>query len=114
FRSYAFGGSRLMVETIKQNLGVEINHYVEINFVGFQGLIDELGGIHIEFPYPAKDDKSGLSVEAGRQRLNGKMALAYARSRSYQELRDGKWVSVDANDFGRTSRQHQVRKAIMS
>ena len=112
--AYAFGGSRLMVETIKQNLGVEINHYVEINFVGFQGLIDELGGIHIEFPYPAKDDKSGLSVEAGRQRLNGKMALAYARSRSYQELRDGKWVSVDANDFGRTSRQQQVIKAIMS
>ncbi|HEX6946810.1 MAG TPA: LCP family protein [Acidimicrobiia bacterium] len=112
--AYALGGSRLMVETIKQNLGVEINHYVEIDFVGFQGLVDELGGITIEFPYAARDQKSGLRVDAGRQRLDGKMALAYARSRHYQENRDGKWVSVEANDFGRSARQQQVIKAIMA
>jgi LCP family protein required for cell wall assembly len=112
--AYAFGGSKLMVDTIKQNLGVEINHYVEIDFVGFRGLIDELGGVTIEFPYPAKDDYSGLDVPAGRQRLDGKQALAFARSRHYEELRDGKWVPVDANDFGRTSRQQQIIKAILS
>lgn len=111
--AYALGGSRLMVETIKQNLGVEINHYVEIDFVGFQGLIDELGGIQMSFPYPARDSKSGLAVEAGSQTLDGKMALAYARSRSYQELQGGNWVSVEANDFGRAARQQEVIRAIM-
>lgn len=112
--AYAFGGSRLMVETIKQNLNVEINHYVEIDFVGFQGLVDEIGGITIDFPYPARDSKSGLSVGAGRQRLDGKMALAYARSRAYQENQNGTWRSVDANDFGRSARQQQVIRAILS
>lgn len=112
--AYALGGSRLMVETIKQNLGVEVNHYVEIDFVGFQGLVDELGGITIDFPYPARDTKSGLSVDAGNQRLDGKMALAYARSRHYQERRGDSWQSVDADDFGRSARQQQLIRAIMS
>ncbi len=112
--AYSFGGSRLMVETIKQNLDVEINHYVEIDFIGFQGMIDELGGITIDFPYPARDENSGLSVDAGSQRLDGKMALAYARSRHYQEYRDGSWQPVDANDFGRSARQQQVIRAIMA
>lgn len=111
--AFAFGGSSLMVETIKHNLNVEINHYVEIDFVGFQGLVDDLGGIEIAFPYSARDDKSGLSVGAGTQTLDGKMALAYARSRAYQEQRDGGWVSVDANDIGRTSRQQEVIRAIV-
>jgi LCP family protein required for cell wall assembly len=111
--AYAFGGPSLMVETIKQNLGVEINHYVEIDFVGFQALVDELGGVVIDFPYPARDSNSGLSVEAGSQTLGGKMALAYARSRHYQELQDGTWVSVNANDIGRTERQRAVIGAIL-
>jgi LCP family protein required for cell wall assembly len=111
--AYAIGGSSLMVETIKQNLNVEVNHYVEIDFVGFQALVDELGGIEIAFPYPARDSNSGLDVGAGAQTLDGRMALAYARSRHYQEYQGGDWVSVDANDIGRTSRQQEVIRAIV-
>jgi LCP family protein required for cell wall assembly len=111
--AYALGGSSLMVETIKQNLDVEINHYVEIDFVGFQGMVDELGGIEVAFPYPARDSNSGLDVDAGNQVLNGQMALAYARSRHYQENQGGEWVSVDANDIGRTARQQEVIRAII-
>lgn len=112
--AYAHGGPTLMVETVKSNLGIEVNHYMEIDFVGFQGMIDELGGVTIDFPYPARDAKSGLEVDAGRQRLDGDMALAYARSRSYQELQNGQWVSVDANDIGRTARQREVVRAMMA
>jgi polyisoprenyl-teichoic acid--peptidoglycan teichoic acid transferase len=111
--AYALGGSSLMVETIKQNLNVEINHYVEIDFVGFQGLVDELGGIEIAFPYPARDSNSGLDVDAGTQTLDGRMALAYARSRHYQEYQGDSWVSVEANDIGRTARQQEVIRAIV-
>jgi LCP family protein required for cell wall assembly len=112
--AYAFGGPSLMVETIRGALGVEINHYVEIDFVGFAALIDEVGGITVDFPFAARDLKSGLSVPEGRQTLDGDMALAYARSRKYQESRNGSWVSVDANDIGRTQRQQVVVRAIMS
>lgn len=112
--AYAFGGPTLMVQTIKDNLGVEINHYVEIDFVGFMAMVDELGGIDIFFPNPARDLSSGLDVEAGMQALSGDQALAYARSRKYQELQGGSWVSVDANDIGRTGRQQEVVRAILS
>lgn len=106
--AYALGGSSLLVETIKQNMGVSINHFVQVNFVGFKSLVDEIGGVTIDFPYPARDSKSGLSVGAGMQRLDGNQALAYARSRSYQEFRDGSWRSTDASDIGRTRRQQQL------
>ncbi len=112
--AYAFGGPSLMVETVKENLNVEINHYVEIDFVGFQALVDEVGGVEIDFPYAARDSKSGLDIPAGTTVLNGDEALAYARSRHYQENQGGSWVSVDANDIGRTQRQQEVIKAIVS
>jgi LCP family protein required for cell wall assembly len=112
--AYAYGGPSLLVQTIRQNLGIEVNHYVEIGFVGFMEMVDELGGIELTFPYPARDVSSGLDVEAGTQMVDGKTALAYARSRKYQEHQDGGWVSVDADDIGRTQRQQQVMRAILS
>lgn len=112
--AYAFGGPSLLVDTIKSNLGVSVNNYVEIDFVGFQTLIDEVGGIEMSFSHPARDAKSGLDVEAGTHTLSGEEALAYARSRSYQELQNGSWVSVEANDIGRTQRQQEVMRAIVS
>jgi LCP family protein required for cell wall assembly len=112
--AYAFGGPRLMVETIKENLGVPINNYVEIDFVGFQALVDELDGVPIAFSNAARDPKSGLDVPAGTDVLNGDQALAYARSRHYQELQGGSWQSVDANDIGRTARQQEVMRGLLS
>lgn len=106
--AFAFGGAPLMVETVSRETGVDINHYVQVDFVGFQAIVDELGGVPINFPFPARDTKSGLRVEAGTQTLDGREALAYARSRSYQELQNGSWQSVDANDIGRTRRQQQL------
>jgi LCP family protein required for cell wall assembly len=112
--AYAYGGPSLLVETLKSNLGVEVNNYVEIDFVGFRSLVDELGGIEVSFPDAARDAKSGLNVPAGTEILDGDQALAYARSRSYQEQQNGSWVSVDANDIGRTQRQQEVIRAIVS
>ncbi|HSM44371.1 MAG TPA: LCP family protein [Acidimicrobiia bacterium] len=112
--AYAFGGPSLLVETITANLGIRVNHYVEVDFVGFRDLIDEVGGVELPFPNAARDAKSGLDVAAGTQVLDGHQALAYARSRSYQELQNGTWVSVDANDIGRTQRQQDVMRALIS
>jgi polyisoprenyl-teichoic acid--peptidoglycan teichoic acid transferase len=111
--AYGLGGAPLVVETVKGFADIDINHYVEVDFVGFQAIVDQLGGVTIDFEYPARDSKSGLDVGAGPQLLDGTQALAYARSRSYQELRESGWVSVDADDFGRTGRQQQLIISIL-
>ena len=112
--AYAFGGGLLTVQTVREYTGIPIHHYAEIDFPGFAGLVDALGGVTLDLPFPARDLKSGLDVPAGRQRLGGAMALAYARSRTYQQLQDGRWTSVDANDIGRTRRQQQLILAIIA
>jgi LCP family protein required for cell wall assembly len=111
--AYSLGGASLVIQTVKSVTGIEINHYVEVDFVGFQSIVDELGGIEMTFEYPARDTKSGLDVTAGTHLLDGEEALAFARSRSYQELEGGRWVSVDADDFGRAGRQQQLILAIL-
>ena len=112
--AYSYGGPSLMVQTIRENLGIDVNHYVEVDFLGFIAMVDELGGVEMSFPHPARDAKSGLSVEAGSQTLDGEQALAYARSRKYEEYQDDRWVSVDASDLGRTQRQQEVVRAILT
>lgn len=106
--AFVFGGPDLLVQTIQNNLGIPIHHYVEIDFAGFANVVDALGGITKTFDHPARDRKSGLDVEAGTINLDGMTALAYARSRSYEELVDGSWRSVDGSDIGRTHRQQEV------
>jgi LCP family protein required for cell wall assembly len=111
--AYAYGGPSLMVKTVRELTGAPIHHYVEVDFAGFQALVDEIGGVEMTFDYPARDPKSKLDIPGGTVILDGFQALAYARSRSYQELRDGQWVSVDATDIGRTERQQTLVLAIL-
>jgi LCP family protein required for cell wall assembly len=87
-------------------LGIPIDHYVEIDFPSFAGLVDAVGGIEIVFEAPAYDVMSGLAVdEAGTVTLNGVQALAYVRSRQYTERIDGELVTDPTGDIGRTERQ---------
>jgi LCP family protein required for cell wall assembly len=111
--AYSLGGAALMVRTVKEVTGLPIHHYVEVDFSGFQAIVDQLDGVYFDFHYPARDKKSGLAVEAGHQLLDGSQALALARSRHYQELRDGRWRSVDGGDISRTGRQQQLVLAIL-
>lgn len=112
--AYAYGGPDLLARTVADNTGLPVHHIVEIDFGGFAELVDSVGGIDIDFPNAARDEKSGLEVAAGTTRIDGATALAYVRSRSYQELRDGSWVSVDADDIGRTARQQEAVRALLS
>ena len=106
--AYAYGGPDLLVATVKQATGLPIHHYLEVRFGDFAGVVDALGGVAVEFPYDARDGKSGLTVAAGTGTLDGPQAVAYVRSRSYEELRDGSWVAVDQGDIARTARQQLV------
>ncbi|HEY3427059.1 MAG TPA: LCP family protein [Acidimicrobiia bacterium] len=113
--AYSFGGPNLIAETVALATGIRANHYLEIDFAGFAAIVDALGGIELDFPFPARDLNSGLLVEvAGTHTVNGAAALAYARSRQYEELRNGEWVGESvAGDIARTGRQRQVLLQIM-
>ena len=59
--SYNSGANQL-VKTITANFGIPINHVVQVDFSGFQDAVNALGGIYLDFPYPAKDAYSGLDI----------------------------------------------------
>jgi LCP family protein required for cell wall assembly len=97
-----------------QALGIPVHRYLEIDFVGFGALVDAVGGIDVTFPYPARDTYSGLVVPAaGTVRLDGTQALAYVRSRYYEELVDGSWRLDPRSDLGRVERQRAFLGALV-
>ena len=100
------GGPSALVNTIRENFGIEINHYLEVNFFGFKELVAAVDGVPVYFPEPARDRKSGFSIpEAGCFTLDPTTALAFARGREYQVFRDGKWRTDPSTDLGRIERQ---------
>lgn len=88
--SYAIGGPALAIKTVSQMAGVPISHYAEINFDGFEDVVDALGGVEVDVPMEINDDEAGGHVDAGEQTLSGEEALILCRSRhSYDEYGDG-------------------------
>lgn len=106
-------GPERLARTITQALGIPIHHYVEVDFIGFTRMVDEIGGVEICFEHPARDTHSGLDVRNGCHRLDGTQALAYTRSRYYEEFIDGDWQKVGVADLGRIERQQLfIRQAV--
>jgi LCP family protein required for cell wall assembly len=101
-------GPQVLVQTLQNELGLPIHHYVEIDFSGFESLVNALGGVQICVDFATRDVSTGLNItEPGCHVLNGIQALAYARSRHYEEYRDEKWHEDPASDIGRTKRQQK-------
>lgn len=109
-------GPTSLIRTVQESVGIPIDRYIEINFVSFAGLIDAVGGVTIAFPHPAIDTKSGLNVQqAGDVRLDGEQALAYVRSRTYQEVIDGQVQPSDGlADLSRVQRQQTFLRAVLN
>ena len=105
-------GVDVLAATVSQELGIPINHVVDIDFFGFKDLVDAAGGAILCFEYPVRDLKSGLAQEPGCNRLDGVQALAYARSRNYEEFRDGDWRKDPTADLGRIKRQQTFISSI--
>lgn len=97
----AVGGIPYQQQVVELLLGIPIDHYVLVDFAGFEALVDAVGGITIDVPegFVAAD---GTVFNAGTQTMTGKQALAYAR---YRGGPDG--------DFGRIARQQAVLRAMI-
>jgi LCP family protein required for cell wall assembly len=101
--SFAFGGAPLLIQTIEKMTNLKIDHYVEVSFAGFTGVVDALGGIEVCSKVPINDPKSYLVMSAGTHTLDGLEALKYVRTRDF----DGR------GDIGRMERQQQFVSAVL-
>ena len=102
--AYAIGGAALAISTIKQLTGVNIDHYMQVDFQAFEQLANSLGGVYVDVDrrYFNNDPTyEPINIQAGYQLLNGHDALEYVRFRH------------DANsDFGRMLRQQRFISAL--
>ena len=105
--AYAYGGHKLTQQTVEELLGIPIDHYVLINFKGFQKIVDAIGGVDIdvekrmyyEDPY---DGPNGFVIDLrpGVQHMDGRTAIQYVRYRD------------EEGDIGRIQRQQKFIKAL--
>ncbi|HEV7685202.1 MAG TPA: LCP family protein [Acidimicrobiia bacterium] len=115
-------GPQGVINAIKSNFGVPINHYAEIGFDGFRKMVDAIGGVRMYVPAPSRDHPgdpknrgTGLDIKnAGCQTFNGTTALAWVRSRYFQYYEAGKWHSDPTSDLGRISRQQDFIRRLMA
>ena len=110
--AYAFGGPALAVRTIEQYLGIKINHLVEVNFDNFPQLVDALGGITYKGSCVVSKLNGGfknggytLRLPAGTHKINGKQALALARTRHND-------CNPKESDLTRARRQQKILSGI--
>lgn len=80
--AFAIGGAPLLAQTVEQATGLRLDHYAEIGFGGFAVLVDALGGITVCPTAPINDPLAGIDLPAGCQKLNGRNALGYVRTRA--------------------------------
>ncbi len=108
--AHFFGGPALAKETVASNFGIPLTYYVKLNFDGFVGIIDAMGGVPINVPEPLHDENyptadygvTTIDIPAGEQVMDGETALIYARSR------------FSTSDFDRGRRQQEIIAAIQA
>jgi LCP family protein required for cell wall assembly len=103
--NYAFneGGPQLLVRTVQDLTGVRIDHYLQVDFEGFQSMVDNLGGVDVCLSKAAKDHYSGINLTAGKHHINGAVALAFVRQRH----------GLTNGDIDRIKRQQQFIGAMI-
>jgi len=103
--NFALGGPACLIRTVEGNTNIHIDHFVVLNFVGFQSMVDALGSVEVCMPQAVNDPKSHLTLPKGRSRLSGDQALAYVRVR----YNFGK----DASDILRINRQQAFMSSMV-
>ncbi|MFZ9845488.1 MAG: LCP family protein, partial [Candidatus Nanopelagicaceae bacterium] len=101
--AYNWGGAPLLIETLESMSDLRIDHYVELNFVGFVRMVDALGGVEICTKKDINDPKSHLTLPAGTHVLDGIDSLKFVRTRVFDGL----------GDLGRMKRQQEFASAML-
>jgi LCP family protein required for cell wall assembly len=83
--AYAYGGPKLLIQTVQDATGLRIDHYMGIGFTGLVDVVNDVGGVRMCLPGAMKDPLAGLNLKAGCQTLDGAQALAFVRSREFTD-----------------------------
>ncbi|MFE1036493.1 LCP family protein [Streptomyces sp. NPDC058807] len=102
--AYSTGGAACAVKTVESVSGLRMDHYLEVDFKGFQQLIDDLGGVDVTTTEAIKDPDSHLDLPAGTHTLDGEQALGLVRTRH---------GVGDGSDLGRIQLQQAFVKALV-
>lgn len=103
--AYSTGGAACAVKTVESMSGIRMDHYIEVDFSGFQKLIDDLGGVRVTTTKNIKDPDSHLKLTAGTHTLDGQQALGLVRTRH---------GVGDGSDLGRIQLQQAFIKALVN
>jgi LCP family protein required for cell wall assembly len=98
-------GVACTVKTIEQDTGIYINHFIVVNFTGFENMVSALGGVYECNPTPINDPNSGLHLSAGNHLLTPAQALGYVRAR---------YTIGDGSDLERIGRQQAFMASLVS
>ncbi|HEY5468413.1 MAG TPA: LCP family protein [Coriobacteriia bacterium] len=105
-----YGGPALVIKTVKEITGLPITHFVNLNFNGFRDVVDAIGGVWIDVPFRIYDTLASAygpayaTIEKGYQKLDGKHALTFVRTRH----------TMADSDYGRMRNQQAFIKALAS
>ncbi|MFZ3473583.1 LCP family protein [Streptomyces sp. 4.24] len=102
---YSLAGPACVVKTVEQMSGVRVDHFVEVDFAGFKGLVDALGGVSVTIDKPINGGSGGLKLEPGTHRLDGTESLKFVRTR---------YGYGDGSDLGRIGLQQTFMMAMLS
>ncbi|MFE0386937.1 LCP family protein [Streptomyces bungoensis] len=103
--AYSTGGAACTVRTVESLTGLRMDHYLEVDFAGFQKLVDDLGGVPVTTTRNIDDPQSHLTLKAGTHTLGGRQALGLVRTRH---------GVGDGSDLGRIQLQQAFVKALLT
>lgn len=100
--AFAYGGPKLLTQTVEGNTDLHIDHYAEIGMGGLANVVDSVGGVDICVPEPINDPLAGIDLQEGCQKLEGSDALGYVRTRA-----------TAMGDLDRVQRQREFFAALL-
>jgi len=107
-------GASGLIATIHDHLGIDIAHFVEVDFQGFMRLINAAGGISIRASTPLRDANTGMTLDTSCQKLDGNRTLGLVRARHIEYQTNGRWTSDPMSDLGRMDRQRVVLSLLVT
>jgi LCP family protein required for cell wall assembly len=102
--TFSAGGAPCLWKTLEQETGIRIQHFVEVNFAGFQSIVNDVGGVPVCLPFAINNPQSRLRLAAGKHVVSGAQALAFVRLR--ENVGEG-------SDTQRIQRQQYFLAAVM-
>jgi LCP family protein required for cell wall assembly len=102
--TFSAGGAPCLWKTLEQETGIRIQHFLEVNFAGFQSIVNDVGGVPVCLPFAINNPQARLHLAAGKRVVNGAQALAFVRLR--ENVGEG-------SDTQRIQRQQYFLAAVM-